>query len=71
MTAPRPDIISHDTFRPLSHEFFKPYPPYVLVNSREDADPVLSAGCEPGYLLVLDAEYVVRVYHEKWTSVTS
>ncbi|CAE6442458.1 unnamed protein product [Rhizoctonia solani] len=49
----RPEITSHELFRTLSQDFFKPYPPYVLVNSQEDAKSVLSAECEPGYLLVL------------------
>ncbi|CAE6444394.1 unnamed protein product [Rhizoctonia solani] len=56
MSTSRPEIIFHDAFRPLSHEFFQPYPPYILVNSREDAESVCSAGCEPGYLLILDVQ---------------
>ncbi|EUC62895.1 hypothetical protein RSOL_461540 [Rhizoctonia solani AG-3 Rhs1AP] len=54
MPTSRPEIASHELFRPLSQDFFKPYPPYILVNSQEDANSVLSAGCEPGYLLVLN-----------------
>ncbi|CAE6364947.1 unnamed protein product [Rhizoctonia solani] len=56
MTTLRPEITSHEAFRPLSHEFLDPYPPYVLVNSQEDARSVSSAGCEPGYLLVLETD---------------
>ncbi|KAH7335697.1 hypothetical protein B0J17DRAFT_719313 [Rhizoctonia solani] len=56
MTTSRPEPTSHETFRPLSQDFFNSYPPYVLVNSQEDAKSVLSAGCEAGYLLVLDAD---------------
>ncbi|KAG8735714.1 hypothetical protein FRC10_010231 [Ceratobasidium sp. 414] len=56
MASSTPAIISHPNFRALSNEFFKPYPPYVLVNSEADAKSVLGAGCETGYLLVLDAD---------------
>ncbi|QRV96981.1 hypothetical protein RhiJN_25000 [Ceratobasidium sp. AG-Ba] len=51
-----PAIASHPKFRELSNEFFKPYPPYVLVNSESDAKEMLNAGCEASYLVVLDAE---------------
>lgn len=54
MASPRSEIRSHPAFRTLSNEFFKPYPPYVLVDSETDASAVLSAGCEPEYLVVLD-----------------
>ncbi|CAE6451809.1 unnamed protein product [Rhizoctonia solani] len=56
MITSHPEPTSHETFRPLSQDFFKSYPPYVLVNSQEDANAVLSAGCEAEYLLVLDAD---------------
>ncbi|KAG9079750.1 hypothetical protein FRC06_007512, partial [Ceratobasidium sp. 370] len=55
MASSTPAINSHPNFRALSNDFFKPYPPYVLVDSEADAKSVLGAGCEAGYLLVLDA----------------
>ncbi|KAF8695832.1 hypothetical protein RHS03_07879, partial [Rhizoctonia solani] len=56
MTTSHPKITSHQTFRAVSQEFSNPYPPYVLVNSQDDANLVLSAGCELGYLLVLETD---------------
>ncbi|CEL63440.1 hypothetical protein RSOLAG1IB_10763 [Rhizoctonia solani AG-1 IB] len=56
MTTSHPKITAHEAFRRLSDEFSNPYPPYVLVNSEEDAKSVLSAGCEPGYLLILETD---------------
>ncbi|KAG9085639.1 hypothetical protein FS749_004266 [Ceratobasidium sp. UAMH 11750] len=56
MASSTPSITSHPGFRVLSNEFYKPYPPYVLVDSGADTKPVLGAGCEAGYLLVLDAD---------------
>ncbi|KAJ1300355.1 hypothetical protein OPQ81_005174 [Rhizoctonia solani] len=56
MTTSHLEVISHERFRILSQRFFEPYPPYVLVNSQEDAKLVVSTGCEPGYVLVLDAD---------------
>ncbi|KAF8598576.1 hypothetical protein BDV93DRAFT_526669 [Ceratobasidium sp. AG-I] len=55
MSSSIPEITTHPSFRSLSNDFFKPYPPYVLVNSESDAAAVLKAGCESGYLVVLDA----------------
>ncbi|KAG8714563.1 hypothetical protein FRC12_010027 [Ceratobasidium sp. 428] len=55
MTSSTPAITSHPSFRFLSNDFFKPYPPYVLVTSGTDAKSVLDAGCEAEYLIVLDA----------------
>ncbi|KAG8712954.1 hypothetical protein FRC09_019288 [Ceratobasidium sp. 395] len=55
MTSSIPAITSHPSFRSLSNDFFKPYPPYVLVTSGIDANSILDAGCEAEYLIVLDA----------------
>jgi len=55
MSSSIPEITTHPSFRLLSNDFLKPYPPYVLVDSEADAAAVLTAGCEPGYLVVLDA----------------
>ncbi|KAG9125266.1 hypothetical protein FRC07_008335 [Ceratobasidium sp. 392] len=56
MAASTPSITSHPNFRALSNDFFKPYPPYVLVDSEPNAKAILGAGCEAEYLIVLDAD---------------